>query len=165
MSRNVRHLRCPPAAVFAVLADGWLYPGWVVGAARMRDVAASWPDPGSRLHHSFGAWPALVDDTTTVEECDPDRRLVLTARGWPMGAARVELTIEPRGSGCTVLIRETPVSGPAAWLRDLIEPLLFLRNRETLRRLALLAEHDAGRRPTPDGPRSRARADRQELHS
>ncbi|WP_425838344.1 SRPBCC family protein [Microbacterium sp. PA5] len=157
MSRNVRHFRCPPAAVFAVLADGWLYPAWVVGAARMRDVAAAWPQPGARLHHSFGAWPALVNDTTTVEECEPDRRLVLTARGWPMGAARVELTIESRGTGCTVHIRETPVSGPAAWLRDLLEPLLFLRNRETLRRLALLAEHDAGR------PLDRDRPQRQEL--
>ena len=157
MSRNVRHLRCPPAAVFAVLSDGWLYPGWVVGAARMREVADSWPRPGSRLHHSFGAWPALVNDTTTVEEYEPDRRLVLTARGWPMGAARVELTGEPRGTGSTVLIRETPVSGPAAWLRDLLEPLLFLRNRETLRRLALLAEHGAGR------PLTRIHPDRQEL--
>lgn len=144
MSRNVRHLRCPPSAVFDVLADGWLYPGWVVGAARMRDVAEAWPQPGSRLRHSFGAWPLLVDDTTSSEEFAPDRRLVLTARGWPMGAARVELTVEPRGAGSTVTIRETPVSGPAAWIRDLIEPVLFLRNRETLRRLALLAEHGAG---------------------
>ena len=28
----------PPSAVWAVLADGWLYPVWVVGAARMREV-------------------------------------------------------------------------------------------------------------------------------
>ena len=38
MSRNVRAMSCSPQAVFDVLADGWLYPGWVVGASRMRDI-------------------------------------------------------------------------------------------------------------------------------
>jgi hypothetical protein len=41
MSRNVRASACSPQAVFEVLADGWLYPGWVVGASRMRAVDAA----------------------------------------------------------------------------------------------------------------------------
>lgn len=150
MARNVRHLDCTPDAVFDVLSDGWLYPAWVVAAARMRDVAISWPQKGSRLHHSFGAWPLLINDTTSVEECAPDRRLVLLARGWPMGEARVEITLEPQPRagipGTKVTIHETAVSGPGSWISPLIEPLLFLRNRETLRRLAHLAENGAGRR-------------------
>ena len=64
MARNVRVMHCTPDDVFRVLANGWLYPLWVVGASRMRDVADDWPAEGSTLHHSFGSWPALVNDTT-----------------------------------------------------------------------------------------------------
>lgn len=145
MARNVRHLACPPADVFAVLADGWLYPAWVVGAARMRRVGDAWPRAGARLAHSFGVWPLLIDDTTSVELHEQHRRLVLLARGWPMGVARVDIRLEPEGSGTKVTIVETPVSGPASWLRSLIEPVLFWRNHETLHRLAHLAENGAGR--------------------
>jgi len=35
--------------VFDILADGWLYPVWVVGASHLRDVDTGWPQPGSRL--------------------------------------------------------------------------------------------------------------------
>lgn len=155
MARNVRLLRCSPAEVFAVLSDGWLYPGWVVGASRMRDVAESWPEAGSRLHHSFGTWPLLIDDTTRVEVWDPPRRMVLLARGWPMGEARVSIEVKPRGTGCAVRIDEHPVAGPGSAVSALIDPLLRWRNKETLHRLALLAEGGA-RRPVaeaaPDSP-------------
>lgn len=148
MARNARHLACPPSDVFAVLADGWLYPSWVVGAARMREVSDEWPLPGGRLHHSFGVWPFLINDTTHVEHTEPGRRLVMVARGWPMGAARVDVRLEPVETGTTVTIVETPISGPAAWLRALVEPLLLWRNHETLHRLAYLAENGADGRPT-----------------
>ena len=36
-----------PAQVYAVLADGWLYPLWVVGATHMRQVDAHWPAVGA----------------------------------------------------------------------------------------------------------------------
>ena len=68
MSNNVRLMACSPEDVFAVLADGWLFPTWVVGASRMRKVEEAWPQVGSRLHHSFGVWPALLNDETTVHE-------------------------------------------------------------------------------------------------
>ena len=55
-------VRATPADVFAVLADGWLYPSWVVGASRVRGVDGTWPQPGSRIHHSVGVWPLLIDD-------------------------------------------------------------------------------------------------------
>lgn len=145
MARNVRRLRCDPEDVFAVLGDGWLYPGWVVGASRMREVDEAWPNAGAELHHSVGTWPLLINDRTEVEEWTPPRRMVLLARGWPMGEARVILDVEAEESGCRVRIQETAVSGPASWLGPVLEPLLLWRNRETLHRLALLAEGGARR--------------------
>lgn len=143
MARNTRLLRCSPETVFAVLADGWLYPTWVVGASRMRDVSEDWPAVGSRVHHSFGLWPVLIDDRTYVEEWDPPRRAVLLARGWPVGEARVTIEVKPRGDGCVVRLTENAVAGPGAWLDLVTDPLLRVRNHETLHRLALLAEGGA----------------------
>ncbi len=80
MAKNVRIMHCTPEQVFDVLRDGWLYPTWVVGASRMRGQDPSWPAVGSELHHSFGIWPFVIDDTTTVLEVDEPRRLVIEAR-------------------------------------------------------------------------------------
>lgn len=144
MSINVRRMNCPPEAVFRVLADGWLYPGWVVGASRMRDVDTAWPHAGSTLHHSVGVWPALLNDTTSVVTWEPPRRMVMTARGWPIGEARVTIDVKPFGGGCLVRIQEEAVSGPAKALpHALTDALLQWRNAETLHRLAYLAEGSA----------------------
>lgn len=141
MSVNVRTMQCSPEDVFAVLADGWLFPTWVVGASRMRDVDAGWPAVGTRLHHSFGVWPALINDETVALEWDPPRRMVIQAKGWPIGEARVTLEVKPRGTGCVVRIVERPVEGPGALIPSpLLEPALYARNVETLRRLAFIAE-------------------------
>lgn len=141
MSRNVRKMNCPAEAVFRVLADGWLYPSWVVGASRMRDVDEAWPQPGAQLHHSVGVWPALLDDTTSTVTWDPPRRMVMTARGWPIGEARVTIDVKPSGRGCLVRIQEEAVSGPAKAIpRVISDVLLQWRNAETLHRLAYLAE-------------------------
>jgi hypothetical protein len=141
VSRNVRAMNCSPKAVFDVLADGWLYPGWVVGASRMRDVDAGWPAAGTELHHSVGVWPLLIDDDTVSLEWAPPRRAVVRAKGWPIGEARVTIDVRERGAGCVVRIQEEPVEGPGSWIpRFLTDPMLYLRNRETLQRLAYLAE-------------------------
>jgi len=142
---NYRTMQCSPESVFAVLADGWLYPGWVVGASRMRDVDATWPAAGSTLHHSVGVWPALIDDTTSVLEWDPPRHALLQARGWPIGEAQVAVDVRPQGDGCRVRITEDATAGPGRFvplfLRD---AAISVRNTETLRRLAYLAEGGAG---------------------
>jgi len=141
MSRNVRALACSPQAVFEVLADGWLYPGWVVGASRMRAVDAAWPTEGARLHHSVGVWPLLIDDETVSLEWRPPNRAVVRAKGWPIGEARVTIEVRARRDGCLVRLQEEPVEGPGSWIpRFLTEPLLHLRNRETLHRLAYIAQ-------------------------
>lgn len=141
MSRNVRVLRCASDDVFRVLADGWLYPSWVVGASRMREVGDDWPAEASALHHSFGAWPLLIDDQTVMEQWSPPRRVVMRARGWPMGEARVTIDVKDRGDGCVVRIQEEAVAGPGRFIPEpLMDLLLRWRNAETLHRLAYLAE-------------------------
>ncbi|WP_314854223.1 SRPBCC family protein [uncultured Microbacterium sp.] len=138
---SVRVFDCTPDDVFAVLGDGWLYPVWVVGAARMRDVDPEWPAEGAHLHHSLGAWPILLDDDTQIAEWSPPHRLKLRAKAGPLGRAVVVIEVKPRGAGCVVRIGEEPVSGLAARLPRLAwAPLLHLRNEEAIRRLAFLSE-------------------------
>lgn len=144
MSRNVRAMKCPPSAVFRVLANGWLYAGWVTGASRIRDVDEAWPEDGSRIHHSFGVWPLLLNDETVSLTWDPPHRAVLRARGWPAGEAQVEIQVRERGDGCLVRIDEYPVKGPATLVPSFVmDAVLRWRNTETLRRLAYLAEGGA----------------------
>lgn len=147
MSRNTRVFHCPPESVFAVFANGWLFPGWVVGSSRMRQVDPAWPHVGSKLHHSFGVWPLVIDDETTVLEWDPSRRFIIQAAGWPMGEARVRLEVEPHKKGCTVRIHEAAVKGPGTLIpKPLLHAFLWVRNIETLRRLAHMAEAGANGR-------------------
>lgn len=132
-----------PERVWSVLADGWSYAGWVVGASRIRRVDGPWPALGSRVHHSVGSWPLLLNDETEVLECDPSRRLVLQARGRPFGEARVSLVLEPKDDGCTVSILEDATHGPGRLIPKPLRQLAIVpRNRESLRRLAYLAERD-----------------------
>lgn len=142
MSTNTRLVQAPVERVWDVLADGWLYPLWVVGASRMREVDDTWPAVGSSLHHSVGSWPLLLDDTTEVLECDPRSRLVLRARAWPTGEAQVELHLHPQGAETTIVIEERAVSGPGVLTpRFLQDPALTWRNVEALRRLAFIVEN------------------------
>ena len=141
MSTNYRAFACPPEAVFEVIADGWVFPTWVVGASRMRDVDANWPNEGSKLQHSFGIWPALINDETTMLEWDPPRHVMIQPQGWPLGEARVTIDVKPRPYGCVVRIEEEAVKGPGALVpKPLLDLPLFYRNIETLRRLAYIAE-------------------------
>ena len=146
-----RHVDAPPAAVWAVLADGWSY-AWVVGTALIRSVDEGWPAPGARIHHSVGVWPLLLDDDTLVVESEADRRLVLKARGRPFGEARVVIELAPNGSGTWLRLSEDVERGPGR--RLVPEPVrrlvTLVRNREGIRRLALRAEGRArGERDAP----------------
>jgi hypothetical protein len=141
MSVNKRTVAATPDQVWDVLADGWLYPLFVVGASRMRDVDESWPTEGARLHHSVGTWPVLLDDTTEVVECHPGTMLRLRARAWPAGEADVVFRLHPVGSETEVVIEEDAASGPGRLIpKPLRDPQLHWRNVETLRRLAYVVE-------------------------
>ena len=141
-----RRVNATPDEVFEVLSNGWLYSSWVVGASRMRAVDEAWPQPGSRLHHSAGIWPAVIDDTTVSHEAVPGRRLVMTARGWPVGEARIDIQLEPDGADATtVILREDVSAGPTQIVPRPIRALAIKpRNIETLRRLAYIAERRTG---------------------
>lgn len=141
MSTTSRPIAASPERVWEVLADGWLYPLFVVGATRMRDVDETWPAVGSRLHHSVGVWPALINDTTEVLELDEGRRILLLARAWPAGQAHVEISLEPDGKSTVVTIVEQATAGPGALIpKPIQDPQLHLRNIETLRRLSFVVE-------------------------
>jgi hypothetical protein len=147
-------VRATPADVFALLADGWLYPSWVVGASRVRAVDPTWPLAGSRIHHSVGVWPVLIDDDTEVEELVDQRLLVLKARAWPGGEARVRISTDVVDMKCRVTIEEDAVAGPGTLIpAPARHALLDVRNRETLQRLAYLAE---GRAALPSATGARA---------
>ncbi|HEY2196058.1 MAG TPA: SRPBCC family protein [Actinomycetospora sp.] len=130
-------------SVWEVLADGWFYPLWVVGATHMRDVDADWPAVGSRLHHSVGVWPFQLRDHTEVLDVDPGRRLELLARAWPAGTAHVRLTLQARGpDSCHVRMWEAAADRPWRWIPDWAQaPAVRPRNAECLSRLADIAEH------------------------
>jgi uncharacterized protein YndB with AHSA1/START domain len=141
VSTTSRPVAATPEQVWEVLSDGWLYPLFVVGASRMRAVDDSWPAVGSRLHHSVGTWPLLIDDTTEVLDVDEGRRLLLLARGWPAGQAHVDISLQPSGDTTVVTITEDATAGPGTLIpKPLRDAQLHLRNVEALRRLAFVVE-------------------------
>ena len=71
----------------------------------------------------------------------PARRLRLSARARPFGEAVVDITLEPSGSGTEITMGEDVSAGPARLLPGLLRQVpILVRNRESLRRLALVAE-------------------------
>jgi hypothetical protein len=127
--------------IFAVLADGWSYAGWVVGASHIRDVDPAWPAVGTRLHHSSGPWPLEIKDITLVRAMEPDRSLELEARLWFLGRVRITLTLTPEGDHSTrVVMEETTIGGLAKALPHPVQAVLLKpRNHEALARLADMA--------------------------
>jgi Polyketide cyclase / dehydrase and lipid transport len=104
--------------VWDVLADGWTYSGWVVGNSRIRAVSSNWPAPGSRILHSIGAWPAVIDDETVVESCVSGEELVLLAKVRPAAEARITMRLSDIPGGCRVEMTEVAVSPPLRWVPD-----------------------------------------------
>jgi hypothetical protein len=136
-----REVDATPDAVYRVLADGWTYGTWVVGNSRIRHVDDSWPEPGSRIHHSAGVWPLRINDSTVVRSSEPDRRLELHAKLWLFGTADIRITLEPLGAGQTrIVMAEKLTHGPARLVPAPLQKLaLWPRNAESLRRLADIA--------------------------
>ncbi|MFD6398916.1 SRPBCC family protein [Nocardia sp. NPDC060249] len=134
-------IQAPVEEVFAVLADGWLYASWVVGASHIRGVDDEWPQVGARIHHSVGPWPLTIQDTTAVRAVDPPFGIELDARLWPFGAAVVRLELRATGpAACEVVMSERAVRGPGRLLPHAVQTLVLTpRNRESLSRLADIA--------------------------
>ena len=145
--RVERVIKASPEQVWSVLADGWAYANWVVGASAIRDVEAEWPAVGAQIHHSVGAWPVLLSDSTSVTACEPHRSLTMQARGWPLGEATIAVTLEQLGVDETkVVMTEDATRGPGRLVPfPLRQAAIVPRNRESLRRLSLIAENRAPR--------------------
>jgi hypothetical protein len=128
--------------VWDVLADGWTYSGWVVGNSRIRAVDSNWPAPGTRILHSIGTWPAVIDDETMVQRCVPGEELVLLAKVRPAATARITLRLNDLPGGqCRVAMTEVAASRPLSWVPDSVQLLgVAPRNRECTWRLAMIAE-------------------------
>lgn len=87
-------------------------------------------------------WPAVARDETVVEHLQKNARLELTAKGRPLGEAKVIITVTETPTGTSVTINWTPTAGPGKWSDNpLLEKLLTRRNIESLACLAALTEH------------------------
>ena len=114
-----------------------MLPSRPAAPARGAEKRATWPD-------GLGVWPVLINDKTVLLEWDPPRRAVLRAHGWPIGEAQVTIEVKPSGTGSLVRILEDAVEGPGRLVPSPIRRIgLRIRNRETLQRLAYLAEGGA----------------------
>ncbi len=95
----------------------WAYPLWVVGARRTCARSTTGGRRGTRLHHSVGSWPLLIEDTTSVVDVVPERRLELHARAWPTGTARILIELELHADGTLVRMHEHAERGLPASCR------------------------------------------------
>jgi uncharacterized protein YndB with AHSA1/START domain len=140
MAENEIDISATREQVFAILANPDRYAEWVLGTARVRGADSTWPEPGSHLHHSVGAGPVTVDDSTEVLECEEPERLVLLAHIGPVGSFRVELVLRAEGAATHVTMHEHPVSGVSKLGGPATGAAIGVRNSLSLERLKELAE-------------------------
>jgi carbon monoxide dehydrogenase subunit G len=131
----------PPAAVWAVLADGHSYAEWVVGTKEIHEVDEHWPAVGSTIQFTAGVGPVEINDRTVVRHVEPERSLELEAQARWMGTARISFDLRPWGDNTLVIIDEHPLTGPGARLHNAaVDLLLHVRNRKMVRALARAVE-------------------------
>lgn len=152
MAEVERILNARPEDVFRVLANGWLYCHWVVGAKRILAVEDTWPAPGSRFQNLVGSGPMQVRGYTESLTVRFPHLLVLDVSTWPTGRATVTLRLTPEGGRTRVHLDERPTQGSILLLRlPYLREAIRVRNREALRRLGKVVEGVAGTRaPTLD---------------
>ena len=141
MATNHIQITVAPDEVFAALANAANYGDWVVGSDVIRDADPEWPKVGSRFHHRVGVGPLKLNDHTEVLEVDPPHRLIMHARARPLGTAEVSMRLTERDGGTFVTMTETAGNRLSRlMLNRLTDPLIRLRNAESLRRLKRIAE-------------------------
>jgi uncharacterized protein YndB with AHSA1/START domain len=147
MSRNRIELPAGREKVFEILIDPHAFPKWVVGAKRIRGVDPDWPRPGSAFHHASGAGGEVtVKDKTELVTMNPPLSLVLQAYLRPLGIVRIRIELDPGPSGNTtrMTIREAPAPGTRLTkVKKLLDPMLYLRNRKSLKCLEKLVRETA----------------------
>jgi uncharacterized protein YndB with AHSA1/START domain len=141
MATTRTQIAASPDEVFAALANPENYGDWVVGSDTVRDADPAWPKVGSRFHHRVGFGLLKVNDHTEVLEVDPPYWLVMHAKARPLGTAKVSLLLTERDGATDVTMVEVagdPLSRLA--LNRFTDPLIHLRNVESLRRLKRIVE-------------------------
>ncbi len=140
MPVNETIVEAPPPRLWDVLADPPSYEEWVVGNKEIHDHDRRWPAPGTEFGHKVGFGPMTVNDKTVALESLAPRRLVMNVRALPVGHGIVTFELAESGSGTLVRMEEKPAGGPVKLLWPVFDPLVRMRNAETLRRLKRLAE-------------------------
>ena len=137
-------MHVPPEAVWETLARAGDYAEWVVGSQSVRAADPTWPEAGSRFHHSVGIGPlALRDHTEAIESLRP-RLLKLRAKARPLATAIVTLELQPRRGGTRVLMTEE-LEGPSRLVmaNPVGDWFTRARNGKSLERLERLAARNA----------------------
>ncbi len=150
MAVNQIDMHVAPERVFDVLSDPRSYGRWVVGSRAIHAADPAWPAPGSVFEHTqgFGPLPLLRDHTIVLASTRP-AMLRLRVQARPLTVAHVTLRLAPHASGTRVVMEEVPADlRSKITMNPLVDPLIRLRNAESLRRLKRLAE---GTEPMPDG--------------
>ena len=137
MAITRRSMEADPEEVFGALLDPYMYAEWVVGAKSIRGADEHWPAVGSAFNHRIGAGEAEVKDKSEILELDSPNRIALRTFVRPFGIARVVIEAAREGDGrARVSIFEEPEIGTRMrLLARLVDPLIHLRNVESLRRL------------------------------
>ncbi len=159
MAHNELEMDVPPESVFAVLSDPRSYARWVVGSREVRRADPDWPAVGTAFDHKVGIWPATLSDHSEVLEAEPPHFLKLLVKARPFSRALVSLRLQETPRGTRVQMREVAADARSRLLLNpLTDPLIWIRNRESLRRLRALAEGDE---PIPRGDLPPRNSDRE----
>lgn len=141
MARNKRKVNADQETVFGVLLDPHAYSDWVVGAYKVRDVDADWPAEGSSFHHQLARSSGGAKDKTTIIDIERPRQITLKAYARPLGAVEVKIRVEQVDSASLVVIDESPAKdSKLRQIKRLLDVFIYLRNIDSLRRLARIAE-------------------------
>jgi hypothetical protein len=149
MAHNEIRVNATPEAVFDVLSDPRSFARWVVGSRKIRGADPEWPAEGTSFDHSVGLGPFTLADCTSVKRSERPRLLTLLVRARPLTQAVVTLQMRRAAAGTLVEMDEHPADRRSRiFFNAFTQPLIRLRNAESLRRLKALAE---GSEPIPQG--------------
>ena len=145
MARNQIRIAGSVEDVFAVLADPYAYPQWVVGAREVIEVDPDWPQAGTRFRHRTGLGAATFEGTTFVRNVNAPHRIDLEFTVEGLGRGRVVIELSQEREWVEVTLEEHVLRPLWPTSRYTSDVLLHVRNAEALRRLKALVEGDGNR--------------------
>jgi uncharacterized protein YndB with AHSA1/START domain len=143
VARNEIEIAASPDDVWEVLSDPQAYREWVLGAKEIRGASEGFPETGSELHHTVGAGPLTIKDSTTVVRSERPKVLQLHAKLGPLGSASVTLRLEGEDGRTRVVMHERGARGALQLFQPVNEALLRGRNLISLEKLRDAVERRA----------------------